>query len=62
MEHRAPLGAPARGRRLRTTTARPPTRRLAFAYLTNLLLPGHDGARHQAAVSDAVLAGQAGGH
>ena len=38
-----------------------PTRRLAFAYLTNLLLPGHDGARHQAAVSDAVLATQAGG-
>lgn len=33
-----------------------PTRGLAFAYLTNLLLPGHDGARHQAAVSDAVLA------
>jgi CubicO group peptidase (beta-lactamase class C family) len=33
-----------------------PTRRLVFAYLTNLLLPGHDGARHQAAVSDAVLA------
>ncbi|BCB77423.1 lipase LipE [Phytohabitans flavus] len=32
-----------------------PTRRIAFAYLTNLLLPGHDGARHQAAVSDAVL-------
>ncbi|GAA4450056.1 serine hydrolase domain-containing protein [Phytohabitans houttuyneae] len=32
-----------------------PTRRLVLVYLTNLLLPGHDGARHQAAVSDAVL-------
>lgn len=33
-----------------------PQRRLAFAYLTDLLSPGQEGARHQADVSDAVIA------
>jgi CubicO group peptidase (beta-lactamase class C family) len=33
-----------------------PTRGIAFAYLTNLLVPGHDGARHLSDVADAVLA------
>jgi CubicO group peptidase (beta-lactamase class C family) len=31
-----------------------PTRELAVAYLTNLLVSGHEGVRHQSAVSDAV--------
>ncbi len=33
-----------------------PSRRVAFAYLTNLLQPGRTGAVHQAAVADAILA------
>jgi CubicO group peptidase (beta-lactamase class C family) len=33
-----------------------PDRGLAFAYLTNLLVPGHEGARHLSDVADAVLA------
>jgi CubicO group peptidase (beta-lactamase class C family) len=33
-----------------------PTRGVAFAYLTNLLVPGHAGARHLSDVADAVLA------
>ncbi|GDY29083.1 hypothetical protein [Gandjariella thermophila] len=33
-----------------------PTRRLVFVYLTDLLTDGHEGAHHQGAVSDAVLA------
>jgi CubicO group peptidase (beta-lactamase class C family) len=33
-----------------------PDRGLAFAYLTNLLVPGHAGARHLSDVADAVLA------
>jgi CubicO group peptidase (beta-lactamase class C family) len=33
-----------------------PERRLVFAYLTDLLSPGQEGARHQAEVSDAVIA------
>jgi CubicO group peptidase (beta-lactamase class C family) len=33
-----------------------PTRGIAFAYLTNLLVPGHSGARHLSDVADAVLA------
>ena len=33
-----------------------PTRRLVFAYLTNLLSSGHEGARHQGEVSDTVIA------
>ncbi|MGH3068312.1 MAG: serine hydrolase domain-containing protein [Streptosporangiaceae bacterium] len=33
-----------------------PQRRLVFAYLTDLLSPGQEGARHQAEVSDAVIA------
>jgi CubicO group peptidase (beta-lactamase class C family) len=33
-----------------------PTRDLVFVYLTNRLVPGHEGAHHQAAVADAVLA------
>lgn len=33
-----------------------PTRGIAFAYLTDLLVPGHDGARHLSDVADAVLA------
>jgi CubicO group peptidase (beta-lactamase class C family) len=33
-----------------------PTRGVAFAYLTNLLVPGHEGARHLSDVADAVLA------
>jgi CubicO group peptidase (beta-lactamase class C family) len=32
-----------------------PSLRIAFAYLTNLLLPGRVGALHQAAVADAIL-------
>jgi hypothetical protein len=32
-----------------------PERRLVMAYLTNLILPGEEGARHQSEVSDAVL-------
>jgi CubicO group peptidase (beta-lactamase class C family) len=32
-----------------------PTRGIAFAYLTNLLVPGHAGARHLSDVADAVL-------
>jgi len=37
-----------------------PTRRLAFAYLTSQLGPRHLGARHIAAVADAVIAARAG--
>jgi CubicO group peptidase (beta-lactamase class C family) len=33
-----------------------PVRRLVFVYLTNQLTPGHQGARHQNRVSDAVVA------
>ena len=32
-----------------------PNRRIVFAYLTNPLSPGRQGARHQAAVADAIL-------
>ncbi len=32
-----------------------PERRVVFAYLTNLLQAGRTGARHQAAVADAIL-------
>jgi CubicO group peptidase (beta-lactamase class C family) len=35
-----------------------PSRRLAFAYLTDLLLPGRAGAEHLSAVADAVLTAQ----
>jgi CubicO group peptidase (beta-lactamase class C family) len=34
-----------------------PARRLIMVYLTNLILPGHEGAAHQSEVSDAVLSG-----
>jgi CubicO group peptidase (beta-lactamase class C family) len=33
-----------------------PTRQLVFVYLTDLLASGHEGARHQSAVSDAIIA------
>jgi CubicO group peptidase (beta-lactamase class C family) len=33
-----------------------PVRRLVFVYLTNQLTPGHQGARHQSRISDAVVA------
>jgi CubicO group peptidase (beta-lactamase class C family) len=33
-----------------------PGRRLVFVYLTDLLAPGHEGARHQSKVSDAIIA------
>jgi CubicO group peptidase (beta-lactamase class C family) len=33
-----------------------PTRQLVFVYLTDLLAAGHEGARHQSAVSDAIIA------
>lgn len=33
-----------------------PARRLVVVYLTNLLTPGHDGARHESQVSDALTA------
>jgi CubicO group peptidase (beta-lactamase class C family) len=32
-----------------------PARQVVMVYLTNLILPGHAGARHQSEVSDAVL-------
>jgi hypothetical protein len=32
-----------------------PGRRVVMVYLTNLILPGHEGARHQSEVCDAIL-------